>query len=136
MEQIPHTFFKFHGMFSLCAVNKYVENILWKPDLRNSYLSKHLITILGNNCPTCFSCFIEVKVIRDADKANQDKIAAHLFCVYSSCDRNNMKSLQRQIDFNVINHFGTNTEVIKRVDCIKLKFDDALLLLCELAAKI
>ena len=47
-----------------------------------------------------------VTVIRDADKANQDKIAVHLFCVYLSCDRNNMKSLQRQIHFNVINHWG------------------------------
>ena len=43
--------------------------------LRNSYLSKK-----------CFSRFIEVTVIRDKDRANQDKIAAHLFCVYSPCD--------------------------------------------------
>ena len=57
-------------------------------------------------CPTaCFSRFIEFTVIRDKSRANQDKIAAHLFCVYSSCDRNNMKSLQRQIHFNVINHW-------------------------------
>ena len=58
-------------------------------------------------CPTtCFSRFIKVTVIRDADKANQYKIAVHLFCIYSSCDRNNMKSLQWQIDFNIINHWG------------------------------
>ena len=55
---------------------------------------------------TCFSRLIEVMVIRNADKTNQDKIAVHLFCVYSSCDWNNMKSLQRQIHFNVINHWG------------------------------
>ena len=36
---------------------------------------------------TYFSTLIEVTVIRDADKANQDKIAVHLFCIYSSCDR-------------------------------------------------
>ena len=54
----------------------------------------------------CFIRLIEVTVIRDADKANQDKIAVHLFCVYSSCDRNNMNPLQRQIHFNVINHWG------------------------------
>ena len=60
-------------------------------------------------CPTtCFSRLIKVTVIRDADKANQHKIAVHvhLFCVYSSCDRNNMKSLQWQIHFNIINHWG------------------------------
>ena len=54
----------------------------------------------------CFSWLIEVTVIKDADKANQDKITVHLFWVYSSCDRNNMKSLQQQIHFNVINHWG------------------------------
>ena len=41
-------------------------------------------------------------IIRDVDKANQDKVPVHLFCIYSSCDRNNMKSLQRQIHLNVI----------------------------------
>ena len=55
---------------------------------------------------TCFSQLIKLTVIRDADKANQDKIAVHLFCVYSSCDRNNMKSLQWQIHYNIINHWG------------------------------
>ena len=33
VEQIPHKLFSFHGMFSLCAVQTYVENILWKPGL-------------------------------------------------------------------------------------------------------
>ena len=33
VEQIPHKFFSFHGMFSLCAVKTYVENVPWKPGL-------------------------------------------------------------------------------------------------------
>ena len=33
-EQIPHKFFSFQGMFSLCAVKTYVENILRKPGLQ------------------------------------------------------------------------------------------------------
>ena len=70
--------------------------------LRNNYLTKNLISILGNISD---SLFIEVTVIWDADKTNQDKIAAHLCCVYSSYDRNNMKSLQLQIHF-IINHWG------------------------------
>ena len=75
--------------------------------LRNSYLPKILITLIQKYCPTTyFSKFIAVTVIRDADKANQDKIAVHLFCVYLSCDRNNMKSLQWQIHFNIINPWG------------------------------
>ena len=49
--------------------------------------------------------------------ANQVEIAAHLFCVFSSRGQNNRKSLQRQIHFNVINHWGPDTDVIKRVDC-------------------
>ena len=42
--------------------------------LRNSYLSKNLITISGN--------VLSRLEIRDSDKANLDEIAAHLFCVY------------------------------------------------------
>ena len=38
VEKSPHTFFSFHGMFSLCAVKTYVENIPWKPGLTFSVL--------------------------------------------------------------------------------------------------
>ena len=48
--------------------------------IRNSYLSKNLITIFGNTIRH-FSRFIEVTEIRDADKANQDKKVARLFCL-------------------------------------------------------
>ena len=76
--------------------------------LRNSYLWKHLVTIFGNIARQRVSADLPtVMVIRDADNSNQDKIAAHLFCIYSSCDRNNMKSLQWQVHFNVINHWGS-----------------------------
>ena len=34
VEQFPHKFFSFHGMFPLCAVKTYVENIPWKPGLK------------------------------------------------------------------------------------------------------
>ena len=41
--------------------------------LRNSYLSKTFDNNIWKYCPTtCFSRFIEIKVIRDADRANQD----------------------------------------------------------------
>ena len=33
VERMPNKFFSFHGMFSLCAVKPYVENIPWKPGL-------------------------------------------------------------------------------------------------------
>ena len=46
--------------------------------LRNIYLSKNLKKIFTN-----IVRFIKVTVIRDADKVNQDKIAVHLFCIYS-----------------------------------------------------
>ena len=59
--------------------------------LRNSYSSKFQKYCLT----TCFSRYIDVTVIGDVDKANQDKIAAHLFCVYSSCDQNNISALAR-----------------------------------------
>ena len=36
MEQIPHKFFSFHGMFSLCAVKTYVKNIPWKPAFKQT----------------------------------------------------------------------------------------------------
>ena len=32
-----HISYCFHGMFYLCAVKTYVENILWKPGLTHSY---------------------------------------------------------------------------------------------------
>ena len=35
VEQIPHKFFGFNGMFSLCAVKTYVENIPWKPGFKH-----------------------------------------------------------------------------------------------------
>ena len=44
--------------------------------------------------------------VRDSDMANQVEIAAYLFCNFSSHGRNNRKSLQRQIHFNFINHWG------------------------------
>ena len=53
-----------------------------------------------------FSADLSRLEIRDLDKANQVEIAAHLFCFFSSFGRNNMKSLQRQIRFNIINHWG------------------------------
>ena len=40
-ERIPHKFFSFHAMFSLCAVKTYVENIPWKPVLK--YPGSHII---------------------------------------------------------------------------------------------
>ena len=47
--------------------------------LRNSYLLKRDNNI-QKYCPTtCFSRFIEVTVIRDADKANQDKIVKYKY---------------------------------------------------------
>ena len=85
--------------------------------LRNSYLSKNLITIFGNVVRQRVSADLSRLDIRDSDKANQDEIAAHFVCIYSSCGRNNMKSLQRQIHL-LHKSLGTNTDVIKQVDCI------------------
>ena len=47
--------------------------------LRNSYLPKILITLFKNNVRQRISA--NLSRLRDADKANQDKIAVHLFCV-------------------------------------------------------
>ena len=47
--------------------------------LRNSYFSKILITIFGNNVRQRVSADLSRLVIRDLDKAKHDKIVAHLF---------------------------------------------------------
>ena len=47
MEQIPHKVFSFCGMFSLCAVKTYVENIPWKP----GFVFKLLNSIKGAYFP-------------------------------------------------------------------------------------
>ena len=52
-----------------------------------------LIEKLDNNVQQRVSTDLSRLEIRDSDKANLDEIAAHLFCVYSSCSQNNMKSL-------------------------------------------
>ena len=80
---------------------------------RYMYLSKNLIR---KYFPTSVSADLSRLEVRDLDMANQVEIAAHLSCVYSSRGRNNRKALQRQIHFNVLNHWA-NTDVIKRVDC-------------------
>ena len=53
--------------------------------LRNSYLSNNLITIFGNIVRQRVSADLSRLNVRDSDKANQDEIASHFFCVYSSC---------------------------------------------------
>ena len=90
--------------------------------LRNSYLSKNLITIFGNAVRQQVSADLSRLEIWDLDKANQNTIPAHLFCLYSSCDRNNMRSLQRQIHFNAINHWGpTATKRVDNIEHAKIK---------------
>ena len=44
--------------------------------------------------------------IKDSDMANQVEIVAHLFCLFSPRGQNNRWALQRQVHFNVINHWG------------------------------
>ena len=75
--------------------------------LRNSYLSKNLITIFGNILRQLVSADLSRLVIRDLDKANQDKIAVHLFSVYSSNEIiTTADSLYRH------KSLGTNTSII------------------------
>ena len=50
------------------------------------YRSKHLITIFGNIVRQRFSVDTSIYSNKGWHKANQDKIAVHLFWVYSSCD--------------------------------------------------
>ena len=65
-----------------------------------------LIEKQDNNVRQRVSTDLSRLEIRDSDEANLDEIAARLFCVYSPCGQNNLKSLQQQIHYNVINHRG------------------------------
>ena len=61
---------------------------------RKSYLSKHLITLSRHIVRQRVLAELSRLVIRDSDKANPGKITTLLVCVFLSCGRNNMKSLQ------------------------------------------
>ena len=45
VEQIPHKFSSFHGMFSFCAVKTYVENIPWKPGFKWKRFNKEAVRV-------------------------------------------------------------------------------------------